>query len=428
MAELVTEYKCPACNGSMKFDPVSGKVKCEYCDAIYSIEEAKAMVADRNKEVIANAANPSGDEDYWNESDDMKAYSCQSCGAGLVCDETTAATSCPYCGSPTIMPQQFKGMMKPKYIIPFKVLKQDVQNRLTDYCKGKKLLPGSFTNTNHIAEVKGVYVPFWLYSGSVDADIWYKAEKKEVKETATEKITLTHHYQIHRKGVIAFDKVPADASKSMPDDLMDSIEPYDYKEIKNFEMEYLPGYIADKYDVEKTEVIKHQKDRVENSAENILGETIDGYDSITVSKKAFNFMNDKQEYAMFPVWLLSTHWNNENFLFAVNGQTGKMIGNLPIDNVKRIAWTVGTALVIFAALFFALKSVPLAAIVGVVVGLITCFVMTSSMKPVSKNHEAQEYVVKNGKNSSVKLSIKEDKFLNTTEKREAKNTNSNGAS
>lgn len=428
MAELATEYKCPACSGPMSFDPVSGKMKCDYCDSIYSIEEAKSFVAERNKEVLENAANPSTEESYWDVGDGMKSYSCKSCGAELVCDETTAATSCPYCGSPTVMPQQFQGMMKPKYVIPFKVLKNDAQNKLTSYCKGKKLLPNSFTNGNHISEVKGVYVPFWLYSGAVEADIHYKAEKVEEKKTSTEKITITHHYEVHRRGVISFDKIPSDASSSMPDDLMDSIEPYDYKDLTGFEMEYLPGYIADKYDVEKEAVLDRSQKRVDGSATKIIRDTVEGYTNVYENGKNLRFFNEKQEYAMFPVWLLSTQWNNQNFLFAVNGQTGKMIGNLPIDNGKRWAWLLGIGLPVFllAAIFMGFDGFAIIGglVAGVIAALITNGVLTSSMKPVKQSSQAANYVVENNrgnKDKNVRLSIRDDRFIRTTEKREPLN-------
>ena len=61
----------------------------------------------------------------------MKAYNCPSCGAELICDASTAATSCPYCGNPTVVPGQFSGALKPDYVIPFKLSKEDAVAALT---------------------------------------------------------------------------------------------------------------------------------------------------------------------------------------------------------------------------------------------------------------------------------------------------------
>lgn len=438
MAELATEYKCPACGGALKFDAVSGKMKCEYCDTLYALEEVKELMKEKNEEAIASSKAPVEETGYWKADDAMKAYACQSCGAELVCDETTAATSCPYCGSPTVMPQQFTDMMKPKYVIPFKVEKKDAVSKLAGYCKGKKLLPSTFTNGNHIDEVKGVYVPFWLYSGTVEADISYDAEKKEDKSTKEEEIILTHHYAVSRKGKISFEKIPADASSKMPDDLMDSIEPYDYKDLTGFQMEYLPGYLADKYDVPKNEVLGRAHKRVEGSAEKIVAETVQGYDSVRTTHKNFSYSDETQEYAMFPVWLLSTQWNNKNFLFGINGQTGKMIGNLPIDRAKQAIWILCTAIPVMILCFviaymnagISAGTIGLSVLAGIIVGALVNGALVSQMKPVAEQKTAASYVAKTNGKSGLSLSVRLDRFVRTTEQRKPiqKNTNTSGNS
>lgn len=428
MAQQVTDYKCPACSGAMSFDAASGKVKCEYCSAEYTIEEIKALYAEKNKAVVDDAAKPEEPE-MWDAGDGMKAYKCQGCGAEMVCDDTTAATSCPYCGSPTVMPQQFQGMLKPKYIIPFKVDKNQAISKLKEYYKGKKLLPSNFTRQNQLEEIKGVYVPFWLYSGTVDADMSFEGVTKEVKKTSTEEITTKKHYEVRRKGTVSFEKVPTDASSSMPDDLMDSIEPYDYKELTNFEMEYLPGYLADKYDVSKEDSLKRAQRRAETSTVDAIQDTVDNYDEVheKTMMRSVRFMGERQEYALMPVWLLGTRWHDENCMFAMNGQTGEMTGNLPVDNGKRLAWILGIVLPIVIAILafggFAKGAMIAAAITAVIVGFVVNSILMGQMKPVHKNRKADSYM-KGGKNA-VKLSIKEDRYVNTTvDKRPINNNNS----
>lgn len=425
MTEQVSDYICLACGGPLKFDAESGALKCEYCASTYSIEEAKKYFAEKNKSV-ADAPIESEDESYWTDGDDsMKAYKCNSCGAEMVCDETTAATSCPYCGNPAVMPQQFKGMLRPKYVIPFKIDKSEVTGKLDNYLKGKKLLPGTFRGHNHVQEIKGVYVPFWLYSGSVEAEMHFDAEEVKETKTATEKITTTKHYDVHRKGVSKFDKIPTDASTAMPDDLMDSIEPYDYKDLKNFEMEYLPGYLADKYDVSKEDSIERARKRAEKTTTDAIEDTVEGYTSYsekTMMTKIRHF-GEKQEYALMPVWLLSTSWNNQNFLFAVNGQTGKMMGNLPIDRMKQMMHAAISFVITFAIMFLLTRSTTpktlgMFAVIGLIVAIITSLVMASSMKPVHEGHAAGNYVVNNNNKKPVTLSIKDDNYIKTTEKRE----------
>lgn len=431
MAEQFTEYVCVACGGPLHFDAASGKMKCDYCDSMYSMEEIKEYYAEENKKNAQQDGSAAAESSWGEDLASMKAYSCQACGAELVCDETTAATSCPYCGNTAIIPQQFKGMMRPKFVIPFKVDKDAAKNKLEEYYKGKKLLPNTFTEGNHIDEIKGVYVPFWLYSGTVDADVHYDAVSDEVKETATEKITTSKHYDVRRKGGVPFKMIPTDASSSMPDDLMDSIEPYDYSTIQNFEMEYLVGFMADKYDVSRADSKDRARKRAENSTLSMLRDTVENYDRVDEreAERKVHYLVERQDYAMLPVWLLSTKWNEENFLFAINGQTGKMTGNLPIDKKKQWIRNLIVAiplLIIGCALgHFQSGGIFLGLVMGLIGGIVTNSVNVKSMRPVAERSGAGEYVGTNsdGSKKQVKLAVKEDRFVKTTTKKEPLNKN-----
>lgn len=426
MSEQVTDYSCLACGGPVRFDAGAGKLKCDYCDSTFTVEQMKEAFARTNEQVVDRATQAQAratEEENWGVAENMKAYLCQACGAEIVCDPTVSATNCPYCDSNVIMPQQFDGMMRPRYVIPFKVDKQGISDKLKSYYKGKKLLPKSFSDQNHLDDVKGVYVPFWLYSGSVDAEMRYDAQIKNERRTSSEVITTIKHYKVHRKGLISFDKIPTDASKSMPDDLMDSIEPYDYSEMKPFEMEYLLGFLADKYDVSKEESLERARKRAEGSAVSALNSTLSEYTSYQEISPArrMEYKDEKSEYAMFPVWLLSTKWNNQNFLFAVNGQTGKMIGNLPIDKTKQVLWNLGVSVPLFLLILLVSGSLEIGTIFfGLIIAglaaLITNGVLVGQMKPVSENNMASGYVnTQNGE--ALKLSIKQDDYTNTTEQR-----------
>ena len=267
MPTQVTNYQCPACTGPLHFAGGSGKLECEYCGASYDVAEIEALYAEKEEKAAAarqaaeetRQSAPSGDggawdtsgfsEDWGTEGDGMRAYSCPSCGAELICDENTAATSCPYCGNPTVVPGQFSGQLRPDFIIPFKLSKEDAVKALKDHYKGKIFLPKSFTQENHVQEIQGVYVPFWMFDGEAEGDARYEATRSHTYRSGDYEITETEHYDIYRAGFISFEKIPADASSKMPDDHMDSIEPYDYQELKPFSTAYLPGFLADKFDV-----------------------------------------------------------------------------------------------------------------------------------------------------------------------------------
>ncbi len=359
MPSQITNYQCPACTGPLRFDGASGKLCCDFCGSVYQVQEIEALYQDKLDQAAQAAVQQQAKEeaqaaqaaqaaaegcdaarDWENEQlqAGMKAYNCPSCGAELICDATTAATSCPYCGNPTVVPGQFHGMLKPDYILPFKLDKEHAKTALKNFYKGKRLLPKAFTEENHIEEIKGVYVPFWLFDGQGDADLRFNATKVRSYRAGDYQVTVTDHYNVRRAGTVDFSRIPADSSRKMPDAHMDAIEPFDYSELKPFSTAYMPGFLAERYDVDVEECEKRARLRTTNTTEQIIAGTVQGYSSTSLVGKNVIMRRGAVKYVMLPVWLLSTRWNGQSFLFAMNGQTGKLIGDLPVSKARYWGW------------------------------------------------------------------------------------------
>lgn len=366
MATQVTNYQCPACTGPLRYAGASGKLECEYCGSAYDVAEIERLYAEKEAAAGTQAAaekaagEPEADRGVYANSGEnwdpegMRAYSCPSCGAELVCDETTAATSCPYCGNPSIVPGQFTRMIRPDYVLPFKLDRRAAEEALRKYYKGKKLLPKAFSAENHIREIKGVYVPFWLYDGEADADVSYAATRVFTTTRGNQRITTTEHYQVRRAGTVRFAGIPVDASSKMPDEHMDSIEPFDYSEMKPFSTAYLPGYLADKYDEDAEKCAERADRRARATALNVMSGSVKGYATCIPTRENVRLRRGSVKYALMPVWMLSTQWKGQNFLFAMNGQTGKLIGDLPISKGRLLGWFAGVSLPLMAALYLLL--------------------------------------------------------------------------
>ena len=354
MPAQITNYQCPACTGPLHFSSETGKLACEYCGSSFEVAEIEALYAEKEKKAAAaqqevqeqaeaagGSSDASGDgsdwdtsglsEDWGEESGAMRAYSCPSCGAELICDETTAATACPYCGNPTVVPGQFSGALRPDFIVPFKLSKEDAVKALKSHYKGKFFLPKSFTGENHVQEIRGIYVPFWMFDGEAEGDAHYEAARSRTYRSGDYEITETKHYDVYRAGAVTFEKVPVDASSKMPDGHMDSIEPYDYKELKPFSTAYLPGFLADKFDVTVEQSRQRADQRCEGTLASALRGTVKRYDLCVLRDSSVHLRRGKVHYALMPVWMLNTKWHGKDFLFAMNGQTGKLVGDLPVS-------------------------------------------------------------------------------------------------
>lgn len=359
MAAQITNYQCPSCTGPLHFASGSGKLECEYCGADYEVQVIEQLYADK-EQAAAAAPEPQWDVSMaggnWSEEEaaHLKAYSCPSCAAELICDDTTTATSCPYCGNPTVVPGQFTGMLKPDYVIPFKLDKQAAIAALKKYYKGKKFLPSAFAAGNHIEEIKGIYVPFWLFDGQSDANMRFRGTIVHKYTRGDEEITTTEHYRVARRGNILFERVPVDGSSKMPDAHMDAVEPFDYTALTPFSSAYLPGYLADKYDQDAATCVERANSRIKTSTERAFTDTARGYTSLIPEYTDIRLQQGTVKYALMPVWMLSTKWAGKDFLFAMNGQTGKLIGDLPVDWRKFWTWFAGISVPLMAILGFIL--------------------------------------------------------------------------
>lgn len=351
--DTLQEYKCPCCGGAIAFDSTLQKLKCPYCDTEFDIETLENYGKELEGEPDDSMCWETSAGVDWQEgeADGLRSYVCKSCGGEIVADDTTAATSCPFCGNPVVMSGQVSGYLKPDYVIPFKLDKKAAKEALKKHYSGKKLLPKVFKDENHIDEIRGVYVPFWLFDADADAHIRYKATRVRAWSDSDYNYTETSFFSVVRGGSIGFQRVPVDGSSKMPDDLMESVEPFYFEDAVDFHTAYLAGYLADKYDVDAEAAVPRANERIKSSTADAFAQTVQGYATVTPEASGIHLQNGRAKYALYPVWLLNTTWKGKKYTFAMNGQTGKFVGDLPLDKGAYKKWLFGLAGIVGAAVF-----------------------------------------------------------------------------
>lgn len=352
----VFECKCNACGGMMEFSSKAQTMVCPYCGTTMEVEEYEKEIERRDNISISKT------EESWEkgETDDIRIYICESCGGEIMADENTGASICPFCDNKVVMKGQFENDLKPDYIIPFKLDKKDAKQAYLNHLSDKIFLPKVFRRQNHIDEIKGVYVPFWLYSTDVNADFIFNAERLRSYKSGDTEYTEHSYYDVRRAGQISFDNIPEDASTKMDDTLMESVEPFNFEEAVPFKKAYLSGYLADRYDVDIEERKNRVIERIDKNTEDKFMETVQGYHSVNGVDRNIEIENMNCKYALYPVWILNTTWKDKKYVFAMNGQTGKIVGDLPMDKqlfrmfiLKRVAIMT----VIFSVLSFIYKMI-----------------------------------------------------------------------
>lgn len=326
----VTDYKCLSCHANLKFDPTSQKWSCEYCGSNYSLEELKqAYGTDENLK----------EEKETPLETDYNCYNCPNCGAEIIMDEETTATFCVYCGSNAIIKNKLKGEFNPTKVIPFKKTKEDAINAFKAYKKGKLFMPDEFTNPNNIEKISGVYIPFFIYDCDITSDVEIDATRIKRWSDSSYNYTKTDFYNLTRGAQMHFENIPVDGSTKFPDDIMNSIEPFNYADLKDFSPSYLSGFLSERFDLSMDELFEKAHNRASSSSEKEILSRVHSYSTKIISNRSHNVeKNNSSEYVLLPVWMLNVNFQGQIYTFAMNGQTGKFVGNVPVDKKKFWKW------------------------------------------------------------------------------------------
>ncbi len=343
----VISYKCPNCDGELIFDPATQKYKCEYCTSLFSQEELDAMQPAKSSEVRAEETAFSRQDTKEENPQEAVRYTCPSCGAEIITDATTAATFCYYCHNPVVLGGKLSGEFLPNKVIPFEVTREAAEKGFLDYVGKKKFVPKSFFNKKQIESMTGVYFPYWLYEVELEGSMQGDAHDIRVWRSGDIEYTQTKHYAVERAGEVRLRNLTENALKKANAKLAGGVMPYDFDLMKDFHMGYLSGFMAERRDIEQAEVRNKMQCEMRESAEQLMRETISGHGSVNVRSSNFRPKKELWSYVLLPVWTITYRGRDGKiYYYSMNGQTGKVCGELPVDRRKLTLTSVIAALVV----------------------------------------------------------------------------------
>ena len=333
---VVKEHRCTACGGVLVFAPEKGKMVCESCGAEYEVQSVQQTgiggfdFTEFYKDISAEGG------------ENLPIYRCKSCGAEVIVTNEEASLTCPYCSSKIVLTEKISGNVRPDGIIPFKIPQKELKTHIDNFYKDKKLLPRNFFSASKMEKVTGVYVPFWFFSGKLDGEFHYTGKQISSTTQGDYIYTTTKNYAMRRDAHIGFSGIPIDASDKIDDSLMDSVLPYDMSELKPFQTDYLSGFTADRFDVPGKKLQERAEKLMKKTSSDIVENSFAGKYTQTVQKSAsMNVSGVGVKYVLLPIYFFKIKYRKKSFTFAVNGQNGKVVGNLPTDkNVSRIYFLI----------------------------------------------------------------------------------------
>lgn len=369
----VISFKCPNCDGELIFDPATQKYKCEYCSSSFSqkeLDELQPAVGAETKETVEpqqeehtdnqqldennmenqSEAKQTSESQDGNAAEEAVIYSCPSCGAQIVTDATTAATFCYYCHNPVVLGGRLEGKYLPNKVIPFKITKKQAEQRFLEYVGKKKFVPKAFFNKKQIECLSGVYFPYWLYDVQLQGAMNAEAKAVRVWVAGDEEFTETKNYQLVREGDVLLKNLPENALQKANSKLASGVMPYKFEDMEEFQMGYLSGFLAERRDIEQDTVQGKMQNEMRTQAEKMMRDTMKGYNSVRVLNSNFKALKEKWSYVLLPVWTVTYKGRNgKMYYYSMNGQTGNVCGELPIDYKKVTLVSVITALVVLVA-------------------------------------------------------------------------------
>ena len=335
----IQSYKCPGCGAAIEFKPDKQKFHCDFCLSEYTEQEINDIYKELEEE------NTQTETETVGEADHLASYSCNSCGAEVVTDDTTTSTFCYYCHNPVIISDRLSGGFKPNKMIPFTVDKEKAKKIFLDWAMEKKFVPKEFYSDSQLEKITGIYLPYWWADCQVDVDYIGEGRNIRVWRTGDTEYTETKKYQVVRKGQIEINNVEELAFTKIDNNLLNGIAPYNENEAIDFSMPYLSGFFAEQYDVSEEEITPKIEAQIKNSVKNLINDSITGFASTTEKSNNTNILTKEMNYTLLPAWVLTYQYEGKTYVFAVNGQTGKSSGELPVNKSKML----GVSAAIFAA-------------------------------------------------------------------------------
>lgn len=360
----IVNYKCPNCRAGIGFDPSSGKFVCQYCQGVFTSEEMEAFTAGTEEEVFQGEKRADfnteqfdnqREENFYEEQSapkilpNMQLFSCPSCGAEIMTDSYTTASHCVYCGNNAIIASRLEGVNAPDYILPFEINKTRAIQIYENKIKKQDFIPKVFSSSATIEKITGVYVPTWLYSGAADMEMEANANIIRVHSGYKYTDYFTDEYIIQRNGTVIFEKVPIDASKKMDDNLMRAIEPFPYKDMLPFDMSYLSGFLADRFDENAEKRVFLAEQRMDEVGRYLTRKSVEKFEDLNYRSFHVRIRDMKYHYAYLPVWLLTVNFEGKLYHFAINGRKGTFAGRFPVSKSKVLKFALKKALLLAGA-------------------------------------------------------------------------------
>ena len=329
---------CPNCGGNLKFDIPSQQLSCDHCRTLFNPYDFDSKTED------------AGETTSFDGQFEVTVFTCPQCGGEILSTDNAASGFCSFCGASTILYSRISQEQRPDYIIPFKLTKEQCKQKYAERMKHAPFAPKALKDPAAIDSFRGIYMPYWAFYISQRGPVSLNGKKSH----RSGDYIITDHYALSGKLDAYYKGISYDASSSFSDNISEAIAPYDLKGMKAFTPGYLSGFYADTADVDATIYEPDaQSAAVSETNEQLQHMSVFApYTMDTLTPAQLNTKTEAVDRAMLPVWFMSYRKNNRVAYATVNGQTGKVVADIPIDPLRYVIGSLLLAIPLFALLAF----------------------------------------------------------------------------
>ena len=334
----------------MQFNPEAGQLKCAHCGQTRALISGSSVAAHEFTGAVAgHLLQPITAQ--------AMQVTCTGCGSVVAFEPPEVAGTCSFCGTAIVaQPKAADPLLAPDGVLPFKVPKQNALARLQQWLSSRWFAPGALKRLARPEGLNGVYLPFWAYYCHTESD--YTGERGEhyyTTETYTERdssgnmvertreVQHTNWYSASGHVSQDFSNLLVAATKSVPEQRLDKLRPWDLNALAGYEPAYLAGFRAQRYQIELAEGFEHAKQVMATEIDRSVRRDIGG-DEQRVSSINTAYSNIFFLHLLLPVWIGAYQFQGKVFHVVVNARTGDVEGERPYS-----AWKIGALVVLIIA-------------------------------------------------------------------------------
>ena len=369
-------FVCPNCGANINFDPGKQLLHCDFCDTDLSpdsVIQKDDAVESTYTESEADANSETGFKEYT-----TTIYTCKECGGEILAYDNTVATFCSYCGASTVLSSRIGKERAPEYIIPFKITKEQSAELYRKAVKKALFAPAYMKEDTVIEKFRGIYMPYWIYDFKENRP----ASLRGQEDHRSGDYIIHTHYDINTNVDAEYNGLAYDASSQFNDNLSEAIAPFDINTAVPFNTTYMSGFYADAADTDAKLYADQARMIVTADIYNNIARD-PAVKKITLKTDSMsNLAPEKTESRLgyFPVWFLSCK-NKDRITYAViNGQTGEVATDIPIDFKKYLISSLIVTIPLFALLYLVPVIKPTTLIVFALIFSIISMIIVCSQK------------------------------------------------